>query len=300
MKTIGVIGVGAMGRGMVKNLIKAGYRVYACDASEKCREAAKTLGALVSDSALEMSAQVDLLLLSLPSSQAVQTVVQEEDGVLAGLKPGTIICDMSTTDVAVEKANYAAAKAHQIGYLGCPVSGGPVGAENGTMSIMAGGDKQDFDQVESIFQVIGGNVFYLGEIGAGQVVKICHNMVLAVTATALAESFATGAKAGVPAKTLADIYKVSVANSKTLELFGDNLVNGSYDNTIFAFSHMHKDHHLYIKLADELKMPSVVASAAYQLYNSGLSKGYHQKDMTAVAQVIEELANVTIADKKAE
>lgn len=298
MKRIGVLGVGAMGRGVVKNLLNRGYEVYVYDTSAHCCSQADDLGALVLTNPHEVGSKVELLLASLPTSEASLEVIGDPDkGALASMNPGSVIVDLSTTAVSVARELYKRAKDKNIAFLDGPVSGGPIGAENATMTIMIGGDEEALEKVRPVLEVISGNIFYLGESGAGQTVKICHNMVLASTAVALAESFIVGKKTGVSAKTLSEVFSVSVANSRTLELFGANLVEGTYENTIFALSHMHKDANLFMELANELKLPVVASSAVYQLYNAAINKGLGGNDMTAVAAAAEELANTRISDK---
>lgn len=298
MKRIGVLGVGAMGRGVVKNLVKNGFEVYVNDPSAACCQLAEGLGAVVMGEAREVAEKVEMLLASLPTSQAsLDAIGDPEKGALAGMAPGTVICDLSTTAVTVARELYQRAAAKEVGFLDGPVSGGPMGAENATMTIMIGGDEAVLEKVRPVLEKIGGNIFYLGPSGAGQTVKICHNMVLASTVVALAESFVVGKKAGVSAKTLADVYKVSVAGSRTLEIFGGNLVDGTYEKSIFALSHMHKDANLFIELANQMHLPVVAGSAVYQLYNAALNRELGPNDMTAVASIIEELAGLKIASE---
>ena len=295
MAKVGIMGIGQMGKGMLKNLIKAGHEVYAYDPFPQAAERAKDLGAAVLASPKEVAEKVEFLLASLPTTQAVADAVT---AALPGLKPGTIICDMSTAAVSCEKGLYEAAKAQGVGYLDCPVSGGPTGAENATMSIMVGGDPDIFEKVKPIFEKIGGNIFYLGGIGTGQVMKMCNNIVLAANTVALAEAFAVGVKAGLKAETIRDIFKVSTAGSRALDLFGGNIVNGTYEKTIFACSHMHKDVDLFMNLNNELKMPSLMSTVTHQFFNSAMKKGYGPKDMSVVAAVIEEFADQKIQTPK--
>lgn len=295
MKKIGVIGAGAMGRGMIKNLVNDGYEVLVYDPSDKAQETAKSLGAKTLSSPAEVGKEVEIALLSLPTTQAVDDAISGENGLYKTMKEGSIICDMSTTAVSTEQKLCKMCETKNIGYLDCPVSGGPGGADKGTMSIMVGGNEEVFEKAKNVFDIIGGNVFYLGESGTGQTIKICHNMVLAVTTAALTEAFITGGKAGVDVKTLVDVFKVSVAKSGTLDVFGDNFVNGTYENTLFALSHMHKDANLYMGLADELKSPSPVSGVTYQLYNAAMNRGWGPQDQSVVAQVFEELADYKIS-----
>lgn len=294
MEKIGMIGVGQMGKGMVKNLVKSGCEVFAFDPLPQAQEKARELGAKVLDSPREVGAKAEVVLSSLPTSQAVAEAINGDDGALKGMEKGKIICDMSTTAVTVEKELYATAKEKGVSYLGCPVSGGPAGAENATMSIMVGGDREAYEKALPVLERIGGKIFYLGEIGSGQIVKMCNNIVLAVTAVALSEAFSAGVKAGVSAKTLCDVFRVSTANSRTLEIFGENLINGTYEQVIFACSHMHKDAKLFIEMAGEQQMPVPVSSMVYQLYNAAMRKGWGPKDMSAIAGVIEELGQIKI------
>ncbi|PKM86331.1 MAG: NAD(P)-dependent oxidoreductase [Firmicutes bacterium HGW-Firmicutes-12] len=278
MIKVGVLGIGMMGKGMVKNLIKAGYQVYAYDPIPKAAEKARELGATVLDNPKEVAEKVEFLLTSLPTSQAVADAVGAS---LPGMKTGTVICDMSTAAVSVERGLYEAAKAQGVGYLDCPVSGGPTGAENATMSIMVGGDIEVFEKAKPIFEKISGKIFYVGAIGSGQIIKMCNNIVVAVTSVALAEAFATAVKAGVSAQTAYDIFKVSTAGSRTLDIFGENMVKGTYENAIFACGHMHKDVDLFMGLANELKISTLLSSITHQIFNAAMKKGYGQLDMAA-------------------
>lgn len=291
MTKVGVLGIGMMGKGMVKNLIKAGCQVYAYDPFPKAAEKAKEIGAIVLASPKEVAEKVDFLLTSLPTTQAVADAV---NAALPGMKKGTVICDMSTAAVSVEKGLYEAAKAQGVGYLDCPVSGGPTGAENASLSIMVGGNIEVFEKAKPILEKISAKIFYLGTIGSGQIVKMCNNIVVAITSIALAEAFVTAVKAGVSAQTLYDIYKVSTAGSKTLDIFGENMVKGTYENVIFACSHMHKDVDLFMGLANELKIPTLLSSTTHQLFNAAIKKGYGVQDLAAVAAVVEELAGQNI------
>ena len=294
MTKVGVLGIGMMGKGMVKNLIKAGFEVYAYDPFPKAAEKAKEMGAEVLASPEAVAKNVEFLLASLPTSQAVSDAIE---AALPGMKKGTVICDMSTAAVSVEKGLYEAARARGVGYLDCPVSGGPSGADAATLSIMVGGDVEVFEKAKTVLEKISAKIFYLGPIGSGQVVKMCNNIVVAITSIALAESFVTAVKAGVSAQTLYDVYKVSTAGSKTLDIFGENMVKGTYENVIFACSHMHKDVDLFMGLANELKIPALISGTTHQLFNAAIKKGHGIQDLAAVAAVVEELAEQNIAPK---
>lgn len=292
MTKVGVLGIGMMGKGIVKNLLKAGYEVYAYDPLPQAAEKAQELGAEVMPGIKDVSEKVEFLLASLPTTQAVEDAVNEA---LLYMKPGSILCNMSTSAPTVEKVLYEAAKAKGIGYLDSPVSGGPSGAENATMSIMVGGDEEVFEKVKPVYEKIGGNVFYMGATGSGQVMKICNNIVFGTNYIILVEAFLTAVKYGLNPQKVHDIFNVSTARSATLDLLGKNLVSGSYEKIVFQCSHMHKDIDLFIDLADEFNIPTVLSSTGHQLFNSALKKGYGTQDMTAVARILEEMADQKIA-----
>ena len=294
MSIVGILGVGTMGKGMLKNLIKNGHKVYFYDPALEAKDYAKKLGAIPLDNPKEVGKKVEILLASLPSSESVQEAINGENGALQGMEDGKYICDMSTTAINIEKELFEKAKKKGIGFLDCPVSGGPKGAENGALSIMIGGEEEDFNKVKSVLESIGKNLFYLGDIGSGQTVKLCNNIVQGVQLVALAESFAAAVKAGVNSKQLLDVLLSGGAYSKVLDAFGENLAKGNYDKVSFALHHMHKDMSLFMKLADDLKVPSLVSSLSYQEFNSAMNNGLGGKDVSAVATVTEGMANLKI------
>ena len=294
MSNVGILGVGTMGKGMLKNIIKNGHKAYSYDPALEAKDYAKELGAILLDNPKEVGEKVEVLLVSLPSSESVKEAISGKNGALLGMKKGTYICDMSTTAINIEKELYEKAKEKEVGFLDCPVSGGPKGAESGALSIMIGGDKKDFNEVKPILESIGKSIFYLGSIGSGQTVKLCNNIVQGVQLVALAESFATAVKAGVNSKQLLDVLMSGGAYSRVLDAFGENLAKVNYDKISFALHHMHKDMSLFMKLADDLKVPSVVSSVSYQEFNSAMNSGLGGKDVSAVATVTEGMADVKI------
>ena len=186
-KKIGIIGVGAMGIGMVGNLVKEGYAVTAFDIDSKRIAAAKDKGAAGAASQEAVGRESDVVITSLPSPQAFEETVLGETGLLKGLRSGSYIIDMSTIDPVTTRNVNEIAKSKGVRTLDAPVSGGPQGAAAGTMSIMVGGDKADFEACTEIFDVLGGNIFHVGPIGAGQTIKICNNALAAVHTVALGE-----------------------------------------------------------------------------------------------------------------
>lgn len=295
MKKVGFIGVGAMGRGMVKNLLKAGYSVTAFDLSDAALKAVAELGARTASSPPDAAKGSDIVFTSLPTPTAVRSVVLGTEGILGSMEPGTYIVDMSTIDPHTVREITAQARARGVEFLDAPVSGGPGGAGEGTLAIMVGGYKDAFDQVRPVLEAMGKNIFYIGESGTAQVIKLAHNMIVAANAVALGEAFLAGVKSGLPAKTVAEVISKSVGRSGVLEIFGPKILNNDYDKPLFALKLMHKDLGLYLKMAEELRLPAVLGSLIYQLYTAAQAGGRGDKDHTAVCQVLEEMAGSTIA-----
>lgn len=294
-KKIGVIGVGAMGIGMVGNLVKEGYTVTAFDIDAQRIAAAEEKGAAGAASQEEVGMASDVVITSLPSPQAFEETVLGENGLLKGLRSGSYIIDMSTIDPVTTRNVHEIAKSKGVCTMDAPVSGGPQGAAAGTMSIMVGGDKEDFETCSDIFNVLGGKVFHVGPIGAGQTIKICNNALAAVHTVALGEVLLAGVKAGVDLKMLVDVIQSSSGNCWILEnFFHKTVLQNKYDPPLFTLDLMQKDVGLYMKTAEAMKIPSILSSIAYQLYTAGQSTGKGRADHTAVVQVVEDMAGEKI------
>jgi len=284
-----------MGRGIIKNLVQKGFAVRVYDTSERALAAARDMGALPTPSPAEAAAGAEAVVLSLPAPEVVREVVLGDEGVLGTLKAGAVIVDTSTIDPATARDLAARAAQRDVAFLDAPVSGGPPGAEAGTLAIMVGGDRAAFDYVQPVLQAIGTSIYYVGASGSGQTAKLCHNMVVSVTTVILAEALLTGSKAGIDPKLLADIMAHGVARSGTLELFGPNLTRGSYTDLIVRLTIMEKDLHLFLQLAESLDQPTFLPQAAHQFYRAARLQGKGDLDQTAVCQVLEELAAWRIA-----
>ncbi|KQL49643.1 hydroxyacid dehydrogenase [Brevibacillus choshinensis] len=295
MDAVGVIGVGAMGKGMIGSLLQKGYRVFAYDPIPAAQDWAKEVGAQVADSPAEVGRMAHVVITSLPGPAIVEQVLLGMDGLYSTLAPGSYVLDASTIDPATAKRLHEAGLEKGISYFDCPVSGGPAGAAAGTLTIMVGGDESKLPEITPYLQGIGKEVFYLGESGAGQVAKLCHNSVVAVITAALGEAFTVGAKAGVDPQKLAAVMDKGSAHNRVLSVFGPNILYGTYEKTIFSLDHMHKDLHLYTKAAQEKQVPVLVGGTVAQMYEAAKAQGKGAWDSSAVCSVTEELANAKIS-----
>lgn len=293
-KQIGFIGVGNMGRGMVRNLLKAGYTVRVFDLNPEAVSAVEKDGAIACSSVKEVAEPSEVVLTSLPSVAAFTSTVLNEDGVIANMASGGYLIDMSTIDAGTTRKVHEEGKKRGIKTLDAPVSGGPQGAAAGTLSIMVGGDAADFEACKPIFEAMGKNIVYCGRSGAGQIVKLCNNMLGAAHTVALGEALITGVKAGVSLDVLVKAIRTSSGNSWILENFATKTIfKGDY-TPLFHLNLMHKDVGLYLRTAEEAGVPSFIGSLTYQLYNTAKINGKGSLDHTAVCQMLEEIANSRI------
>lgn len=292
-KRIGFIGVGAMGSGMAANFVKNGYSVTAYDTVIEHVKAIK--GVKAAESPQQVGADSDVIISSLPNGLIVENVLMGEQGALSKMEKGGYIFDMSTIDPATARKLAQLAAEKEIHFLDCPVSGGPTGALNGTLTSMVGGKKEEFEVAKEILSCFCANVIHVGEVGSGQVVKICNNILVADITVALGEALLTGTQAGVKLEVLAEVISKSSGRSFTMDYFAPNSIyKGDYDNPLFMLRHMYKDVSLFTAMAKEFKIPALMGNLTNQLYSSAMEQGWENQDHTSVCKMIEKLANKEI------
>lgn len=296
---IGFVGVGTMGRPMVLNLLKAGHRVTVYDIRPEAAQALVEHGASVAATAREAAAVSDVVISMLPASAHVTAAMFGDDGIIAGLRPGTIVAEMSTIDPGTARRVAAAVEAAGSRMIDAPVSGGDRGAIAGTLTIMVGGDPGVLGEVRDILGALGTNIIHCGAAGMGQTVKLCNNLILGVSVVAIAEGFALGLQAGVDPALLYDVLTKSTSRSWAMETRPPvpGLVDGSPANDDFAPGFMtdlmHKDLGLALTAGNELHVPLALTALAHQLYGMTSAQGLGRKDFSAVAKM---LATVTAPD----
>lgn len=290
MTTVGVIGCGLMGSGMAKNLIKHHYNVMVYDINEEAVKKLVNEGATPASALEELAGQVDYVILSLTSPSLVKEIVlNEETGILFRMKQGAVILDMSTNDVNITRQIHQKAQEKGVEFYDCPLSGGPDGANNGTLTVMVGGNEERLDEILPVLQAIGKHIEYLGESGAGQIVKLCHNMVVAGVISLLSEAFLTSEKAGVPKEKLASILQKGSGQTRAMDVFGVNILDHTFDNVKFSLANMTKDIHLYRNLAEDNQMATFVSDSTHQLFHLGKNKGKGNLDSSAIYEVLTEI-----------
>jgi 3-hydroxyisobutyrate dehydrogenase len=299
---IAFIGLGNMGRHMAANLQRAGHELVVFDARRDAAETHLVNGATWANSAAEAAQGAELILTSLPGPKQVEEVALGEGGILQGAAAGAVYADLSTSSPTLIRRIHAELAAHGIQVLDAPVSGGPIGAERGTLQIMVGGDEAVYERIRPALLAIGDKVSYMGGIGCGEIAKLCHNTVSYCAAVAMAEVFTLGVKAGVEPERLLEAIKGGA--------FGQgNLLNHRLPNMVFkdAFelagfylALARKDVGLATELARELDVPMQVANLAEQELIAGMVRGWDTRDSIAIWLLQEERAGVAVRIERTE
>ncbi len=278
IKTIGFIGLGNMGKPMANNLLKKGFSLKVFDLNQQVLAEMAEQGATVANSPNEACVEVDMVISMLPAGQHVKSVYLGEDGsgengVLANLDTNTLVADCST--IAASDAREVAEVANKKGirFIDAPVSGGTGGATAGTLTFIVGGTNEAFELAKPVLEAMGKNIFHAGDCGAGQVAKICNNMLLGILMSGTAEAINLGVKNGLDAKVLSDIMLQSSGRNWTLEVYNP------YPNVIetvpssngysggFMSKLMLKDMNLAKTTADDTGVETPMADQARGMYN---------------------------------
>ncbi|GAF63926.1 3-hydroxyisobutyrate dehydrogenase [Bacillus sp. TS-2] len=291
MKKIGYIGVGTMGLPMVKHLIDSGYETYVLEGRGKAQEAIE-YGAKVAKSPKNMALQVDCLMTCLPLPETVREVYAGDEGILEGLHRGLIVLDHSTVDQETNTyvSNLITEKGGE--FLDAPVSGGPMGAEAGTLTIMCGGTEEAFEKVKPILSSYGEYIAHVGKVGSGTVVKLLNNMLIGVHQAALAECYVMAEKCGVSTEIAYDIIKRSSGFSKSMDWSVEAILNRNF-NPRFSVELLHKDIQLALSLGREIDMPLDLVELGAKKVAEAKEK-YAKEDICAIIKPLENKTNITV------
>lgn len=284
MKQIGVIGCGLMGKGMIINLLKNNYKVIIYDVNEKAMIPLVEKGAIQAKTVASLAKNVDVLLLSLPSPEIIKQLLLNE--VFPAMQEKSFILDMSTNDVEVTRQLANQAKKYGITFFDCPLSGGPIGAKEGTLSIMVGGDKQVYPKIVPVLETFGKNIEYIGENGAGQIVKLCNNMVVGGIISLLSEVLKVGEGLGIEKEKIAELMQKGSAQNKVMDVFGTSILKEEFDDVTFSLANMVKDIRLYEHMAQQTNITSNISRAVQQLFELASKEGKETSDATVVYEMI--------------
>jgi 2-hydroxy-3-oxopropionate reductase len=291
--TIGFIGLGLMGRPMAMNLLKAGYPLVVHSRSQGPVDDLAAAGATRAASPADVARQATRIITMLPDSPDVELVLAGPDGVFESLQPGTVVIDMSS--IAPATATRLADRARTLGatMLDAPVSGGDIGAINGTLSIMVGGDAQAFAAVKPILDVMGNpeRVVHVGDAGAGQLCKLCNQMVIGGTLAVVAEAFALARRAGVDATKVREALLGGFAQSRVLDVHGDRLLKGTFTPGFYTKLYA-KDMRNVVATLAEYQTAAPVSALVEQLVNATMAAGRGNDDTSIVGKTVMEIAGV--------
>jgi 2-hydroxy-3-oxopropionate reductase len=289
--TVGFIGLGIMGKPMAENLIEAGYDLVVYN---RTREKAEDLeGATVADTPKEVAEQSDIIITMLPDSPQVEEVLAGEDGVLEGVEDGDLIVDMSTISPVVTEELSQKAQEKGSSMLDAPVSGGDVGAIEGTLSIMVGGSEEDFERARPLFEVMGDTVTHVGPVGTGQVVKAANQIVVALTIEAVSEALVLGSKGGVSPEKILDVLGGGLAGNKVMEVKREKMLTHSFDPGFRVELH-HKDLGIALAAGREYGVTLPVTAVVDQMLETLKMRGRGVQDHSALLTLIEESSGYEI------
>lgn len=292
----GMVGVGNMGGRITRRMTRAGYRVIAVDADPG---RVPGCGAETAASLAALAAACDVILLSLPDSTVIESVVSGPDGLLAGARDGQVIVDLSTADPASTRSLHRELAGRGARYLDAGISGGAAGAEQGSLTLMVGGDAAALEQVRPILATFSAHVHHLGASGAGHTAKVLNNFLNAVTLAATAEVMVAGRKTGLDLAQLLDVINTSTGVSfASLHRF-PHVIRGDYLSGGLTGRLMAKDVRLYLALAADLGLPTLVGPGALTAFEVSNALGYADVISNHIADAYGDLAGgVRVSDQE--
>jgi 2-hydroxy-3-oxopropionate reductase len=290
MQTIGFIGLGIMGRPMVRNLLKAGYPLVIHNRSHPAVDELGALGAKPAAAPSLVAEQVDVLITMLPNSPDVEAVALGPKGIIEGARPGLIFVDMSTISPIISQKVAKALEPRGVRCLDAPVSGGEKGAIDGTLSIMVGGDRGVFDSVLPILQAMGRTITYLGPLGSGGFTKLANQIIVAINLTALGEALTLAKKAGLDRELTLKALGAGLAGSRCLEQKTPNYLADTYKPGFKVDLH-YKDLGLIMEAARALGVPLPATAVVQELFSALRARGRGGLDHSAVITLLDDLAS---------
>ena len=294
LKKIGFIGIGLMGKGMSLNLIKAGYTVTVWNRTTSKTKPVVEAGAKLAGSPKEVAQMSDVVISMVTGSEDVKEVLLGEDGAIHGAKKGDIFIDMSTISpiTTVEMANELSKKGVEM--LDAPVSGGVIGADNGTLSIMVGGKEKIFNECKPILERMGKTITYIGGNGDGQICKAVNQILVGTTMFGVAEALVFAAKAGVDVEKVHQAVSGGAAGSWQLTNNGARVVNGDMAPGVKIKDYL-KDLGIIMETAAVSKMPLPATSLVLQMFRHCQAENMLDNGTQAVVRAVEKLASTKLS-----
>ncbi|KAK4306261.1 hypothetical protein Pmani_021884 [Petrolisthes manimaculis] len=291
---VGFIGLGQMGGPMAVNLIQKGHSVVVYDLSSEATERLQDEGAEVAKSPAEVASKADRIISMLPNSEHVRTCYTADDGIFQSVQAGTLILDSSTIDPTVSKEMAGLAVKKGAVFMDAPVSGGVPAAKGGTLTFMVGGEEQEFEAARELLSAMGKNIVLCGRVGSGQAVKICNNMLLAITMIGVSETMNLGMRLGLDPKVMAGTINTATGRCWSSDTY--NPVPGVLPNVPssndyqggFLTALMLKDLGLAQNAATATNSPTPLGAVAHQIYKLMSNTYLSERDFSSVFRFLQE------------
>jgi 2-hydroxy-3-oxopropionate reductase len=290
MANLGFIGLGIMGKPMAGHLVKAGHRVHVYDLNPEAIRELSAKGAEVCRSCKEVAEKSDIIILMVPDTPDVEKVLFGREGVAESVKKGSVVVDMSSISPIATKEFAKKLQGLGVEMLDAPVSGGQVGAENATLSIMVGGKPEIFEKIKPFFEMMGKNIVHIGNHGDGQTCKVANQIVVALTIEAVSEAMVFASKAGADPRKVRQALLGGFAQSRILDVHGERMINRSFKPG-FRIQLHRKDLNLALQAARQLGLSLPSTALAQELFNAVVAQEGDQLDHSAMVLALEKLAN---------
>ncbi len=294
---VGFIGLGTMGFPMTYHLIDAGFDVTVMSRSRGPIEKALARGAKEATSYRELAEAVDVVCTCLPMPDTIEQVYFGENGLLEGAGDGLILVDHSTVSPELNKKIAAAASERGAHFLDAPISGGPMGAEAGTLTIMVGGEEEIFQKAFPVFEAMGRHIVRVGETGSGSVAKLINNLLVGIHTAALSEAFVMGAKAGIGSDVLLDIIRHSTGYNNMMDRCLPLIEDRDFAQR-FSIKLLHKDMRIALDMAEKLGVSYELTQLAEQKVGEAGRQGFADEDISAIVKPYEKEAGTVVAKQE--
>lgn len=295
-ETVGFIGLGIMGRGMTRNLLKAGFDLTVWNRTAARMDELVAEGAKAASSPADLASKCDVVITCVSDTPDVETVLLGESGAIHGLHPKALVIDMSTISPQATRDLAAQIEAKGGRMLDAPVSGGSEGAEKGTLSIMVGGDAADFERAMPVFQAMGKTITHVGAIGAGQTVKLVNQILVVGNMLAASEALLFAQAGGLDLEKTIQAVGGGAGGSWMLNNRGPQVINRDW-RPGFTIDLQQKDVRLVLEAADQLGVPTLATSLIFNLYRTLQAQGLGSEGNHALVKALENIAGFEVGDK---
>jgi 3-hydroxyisobutyrate dehydrogenase len=293
---VGFIGLGKMGQGMARNLLKSGIELVVFDTNPEAVISLAEAGAERATSVADVARKVNVLFTSLPGPVQVEEVVFGTEGVLENMRAGLVLFDLSTSSLSLARRIHGAFREKGGAMLDSPISGGPAGAASGELAFWVGGDKEVYEQHCHLLRMIGNAPRHVGPIGSGTITKLAHNMVGYMIMLSMAEVFSMAVKGGVDPLELWEALRLGMVGKQSpLFMLTNQFLPGMYETPAFALKLAHKDVTLCTGVGKELGVPMRLANMTLEEMTEALGAGFGEQDSRAFLKLQLQRAGVQIA-----